>query len=610
MAAGFEVKFAHAASRVRRALALRSVLGGAALGLLVGAAGSAGLWYAREGWMRPVAAGAGALFGALAGAELSRRRRFSDEDVALYLDAKIGADERITTAVLVREGSDAGGDARAVVLDQAERALDAASPSVWRPRITSRLHALVPVGLAAAVAISLVPLPPAPPEPPRAPGTELLKAADVPGLDEIEALAELEARDDAQKKRLKELADQARQLRERLRQGAPEREVRADLAKLADSLAAERLSLGEGEERRGFEAAMGQLGKHPSLERAQKALGDRDLTAFDEEMQRLANQIEKEAREQAKRALEEAAEAAEREGAKDVAKMLREQKKLMEQLEKRSQHLRELSKSLGEGLGREGAKALAGMNESGDPESQRKLAEKLEQALSGMSEEQRKQLAENMKRQLEQQLQQLEADPDAMPQDLEGLKELAEKLSTPEGMEELRKQLEEMAKKPLEGSEAERQRKLEEAERGLGEAQRGLGGMPTPMPGQPGGQGSQGGRGKPGGRGQHGGQGQQGGQGPGGPGGDSSPGANGKGPGEATRKLSGGELRAHAGTQLLPGGTMPGTSLGRTSARPGETANAQGLGALGAAGPGEVSGVNRSDVPEEYREQVGRYFEP
>jgi len=34
------------------------------------------------------------------------------------------------------------------------------------------------------------------------------------------------------------------------------------------------------------------------------------------------------------------------------------------------------------------------------------------------------------------------------------------------------------------------------------------------------------------------------------------------------------------------------------------------MGALGAAGPGEVSGVNRSDVPEEYREQVGRYFEP
>ncbi len=35
-----------------------------------------------------------------------------------------------------------------------------------------------------------------------------------------------------------------------------------------------------------------------------------------------------------------------------------------------------------------------------------------------------------------------------------------------------------------------------------------------------------------------------------------------------------------------------------------------GQGALGEAAPGEVGGVDRSDVPEEYREQVGRYFPP
>ena len=55
---------------------------------------------------------------------------------------------------------------------------------------------------------------------------------------------------------------------------------------------------------------------------------------------------------------------------------------------------------------------------------------------------------------------------------------------------------------------------------------------------------------------------------------------------------------------------MHGATLGRAPARPGETANQAGNGAIGEAAPGEVSGVERSEVPEEYREQVGRYFQP
>jgi hypothetical protein len=55
---------------------------------------------------------------------------------------------------------------------------------------------------------------------------------------------------------------------------------------------------------------------------------------------------------------------------------------------------------------------------------------------------------------------------------------------------------------------------------------------------------------------------------------------------------------------------MPGTVTGRAPARVGETANVRGTGALGTVGPDEIGGVSHSDVPEEYREQVGRYFEP
>ena len=55
---------------------------------------------------------------------------------------------------------------------------------------------------------------------------------------------------------------------------------------------------------------------------------------------------------------------------------------------------------------------------------------------------------------------------------------------------------------------------------------------------------------------------------------------------------------------------MPGVATGRTAGRAGDTANIRGSGALGDVGPSELGGVERSDVPEEYREQVGRYFSP
>ena len=57
-------------------------------------------------------------------------------------------------------------------------------------------------------------------------------------------------------------------------------------------------------------------------------------------------------------------------------------------------------------------------------------------------------------------------------------------------------------------------------------------------------------------------------------------------------------------------GTMPGVTMGRTSAKAGETANMAGTGALGNAAAEEVGGIEHSQVPEEYREQVGRYFQP
>jgi hypothetical protein len=55
---------------------------------------------------------------------------------------------------------------------------------------------------------------------------------------------------------------------------------------------------------------------------------------------------------------------------------------------------------------------------------------------------------------------------------------------------------------------------------------------------------------------------------------------------------------------------MPGATTGWAPGKAGGAVNVQGTGALGSVGPIEIDGVDRSDVPEEYREQVRQYFQP
>jgi hypothetical protein len=160
----------------------------------------------------------------------------------------------------------------------------------------------------------------------------------------------------------------------------------------------------------------------------------------------------------------------------------------------------------------------------------------------------------------------------------------------------LEEALKEMAKAPPPGSEeGDRQRSLDDAEDGAGEAERQLGGIPVPLP-MPGGQPGKGGP--------------QGGDDKGTP--LAGP-SEGGGPGShkgVTGVIEGGEMRARASARMNKGTPMPGVVMGRTAGKAGETANVRGVGALGQAAAGEVGGVERSDVPEEYREQVGRYFQP
>jgi hypothetical protein len=585
--AEFAKSFRKRARRVRGLLALRAVFGGLAGGALGGALLAAGAWWLRLGTLRPVALAAGVGVGLIAGAVLAYRRRWSDADVALYLDAKLGSSEAIVTAVEPRD-SEAHDTAR-------ERASELlGSPAARRigPRVLTRLHALFPVASAAAVWLSVIPLPPRPAAPPPPPGAERVTMKDLAGLERIEALAELGGANPAQDERLKKLAAEAKKLREDLARGLEKREALARIARLRDEVSAERLRFGDRENRAGLDAAVSELERQKLTGKAGRALSEGDITAFDAEMQRLATLAEKADRETAKRALEEAQKAAKEKGANGLAETLEREKKKLEQAESKMEALRELARELGSGLDEDGRRALGEANESGNPDAQRRLAEALDRALAGMTEEERKRLAEKLRQNLEG-----GGDGQQNPMTKDELEDLAKRLDQKGAEDRLREQLRELARRDP-SDDAQRERGLGEAERGGNDAERSLGAIPMPL----------------GNSGQGAGKGPQQ---------ELPKSGNGDGKGQGTGKDEGTgnhdgktapldvkELRSKAGGKLLPGAPMHAGTLGRAPARAGETANQLGTGALGKVGPTEVGAVEGAEIPEEYREQVGRYFEP
>jgi hypothetical protein len=586
---------------------MRRVLGGAAIGLIVGVGASAGLWRARQGLRWPAGV-AGGVVGAMAGLAAARRRRWADADVALYLDARLESDEAIATAVDLPPEDPAHG----IVLSQAAAALDRATPEAVRAPALRPWHVAIPLAAAAIAGISIAPLPRPPAGTEGAPGAGQVRLAQVAGLEKVMKLAEAHARDEAQRERLKKLAEEARQLREKLRAGMEKREALADIARLKDGLREERLSLGDGDERRGMEAALGKLGGDKDLRNAQRALGDRDLVRLDEEMEQLADRLESEGRRRAQETLEEAAEAARRNGAPGVARALEQEKKRLAELAKKADRLRALGQALGDALGEEGKKALRDFDERGTGKDAQRLAEALADALDKLTPEQQKQLEERLKQ---------KAKPDHDPgegADPRGLKDLADQLDTPEGRKQLADALRKMAEAPPPGSdEGDGQRGLDDAEEGADDAEKDLGGVPIPIPipgagspGEPGGAGkdpsSQGGPGKD----------RTPGSGSGGGGEDGTPvaghtegGGRGSHQGK-TNAIEGDGVRARAEARLNRGRPMPGVVLGRSEGRAGDTANVVGQGGLGRAAAGEIGAVDRSSVPEEYKEQIGRYFQP
>jgi hypothetical protein len=569
------------------------VLDGASVGALAGALAGVAPWLLGRGVAIPaglVVVGAGVLGGVV----LAVRERWSDGDVALFLDARLTRNEAISTAL---EGADPapGGaaidGARAAAPDRRELALDVAREveSLAVAALTSadarravpprrrRWHAALPLGLAALAALPVLP-PRAPTAASEHPATDTLRAGFT-ALHRVEALRELPATSLDEKRKLEALANDARALREKAERGVERKEALDALARLRDALDADRGELSATRNRAGLEAAVAALSRHAETRAAARALGDADVVALDRETRRLADAAEAEARDVARKTLEEAAKAAREHGAEDVGRLLDGQKRLLERRAAESAAMRELSRLLGDALPEGARQSLQRLDRMTDGQREA-MAEALVDALEGLTEEERRRVADALRRSAEG-MQGENAAPG------EELGRLAKALDTKAGREQLRAALKRLAQG--EGTEeGRRERAMEMARLGVAEAEReATGGAPgkgAPGASRSGGSGSQSGTGNDqgGGHGQHGGQ---------------------------TPDVAASALPAHA-TGTAQGGIPIGPGPGTAPPVAAEAAGSPGVEALRAVGPKEVGAVERSDVPQEYREQVGRYFSP
>jgi hypothetical protein len=537
---------------------MRIVLDAVTIGITAAAAGA--LWLARSG--RPSWPSLATLpLVMTAGLGVALKRRWSDTDVALFLDARSGSEEAITTAL----GTRADADVAARVERDALRAL-AAFPRRAAPRILFPRHGVVLLAAAVvALAPRVIPVRPVP-APVRAP-TVARVHLEPQALARVEALRELSAKSAEERARLEALAEQARKLDARNAAGIERRAALDGLGRLREGVDRERLAARTSAA--GREAAARALAQSAETEKAAEAVRRMDLVALDREMDRLARSLEARSRKIAREALDQAHEAARAKGDDALADALDEQRRLLKRRAERSQALKELSRLLDGALPKDVKRKLSRLDrESAD--GAEALADALANALEGLTAEERQRLAKSL-------AEQAFAGQNARALTKEELDRLVKELTSPAGRDALRRQLEALARG--EASEAgERERALALAELAVADAA-------ASITGQGGGNGASAGSGAPdrgGGQGAHTG---------------------------ASSEVGASSFAARADgrpTGGIPIGEVPGVSAAVPVAR---SVRSRAV-ALEAAAPREVGAVEHSNVPREYRDQVGRYFAP
>jgi len=609
-----EEAFAPWRASVNRHLVFRSALDGLSVGAIAGAAWAFGTWATHHHALR-VGGVAIAALGAVVGGVRGARRAWSDERIALYVDGVLGTPESVTSAItLGREAPPAVVSAAIDALERGERRA---------PGRVRRFHSLALAGTIACVAALALRAPKtAQASPP--PGTDIVKLTEVPGLDKVAEVDKLPAKDAAQKDKLQKIAEEARELKKKLLEGMPRRDALDALNKLKQKIEAEKL--GANQNKAGLDAASQAL-KTNGFPGLADALEDRDLQSFDEMMERIANEREDADRSKAKDALEKAIEEAKKKGADDVAKALEKQKQKLDARKDKGDVLRELADAL-KGTPGDCGKSGKGYDDKATDGAAKELADALRKGLEKLTPEERKKLAEKLKEQAEKGGSSGKMSKGAQKK----LKDLADKLKTPEGQKELEDQLKDLANEGSEkGDDEKREEGLDDADEGTDDAGKELGdqkgkdgkdgkGKGKGKKGDKGDKGDgKGGDGKDGdgdgdgdGKGKDGKDGQGGGSGipldgtsgdPGGTGGGGDGDHKGK-----TKKTDAETLKAKAkgmgnGTPKPTGGKVT------TPGQDGATSTVKGTGDLNGTSADEVNGVDKADVPEAVRRQVKAYFE-
>jgi hypothetical protein len=357
------------------------------------------------------------------------------------------------------------------------------------------------------------------------------------------------------------------------------RQAQTRIAELRDQVEALQGELVNGENQAGLTAAVEELRKEASLRPASDALGDGDIVRFDREMRKMATALEKEARDRAREALDRAQRAAGAKRARALSSALREQQRLFERREQASRWLRQLASA----LPNDTARALSEANERLTAEQMKQLLDAVDKALESLTAEQRKALGEHLRKAIE------NGELGDAPLDQRQLQKLARQLEQGDVAFELQQMLERLAEH---GASSKMMQGLEQAESGLSQAEQRLRGI-VPLP-QSAPQAARG-------------------DSPGEALDPSSQGGPGTGPGAgphagSTPPVDAPELRAQAQPRLDGELPLRGATRGRSPARPGESALTPFGSDLSGVTADELRGVEHSNIPEEYREQVSRYF--
>ncbi len=298
---------------------------------------NAKLWSAPRTWAWIIAGLS--LAGAGTGAFRAWRLRPDDEQIALFLDHRLGAAQELPAALQQHSPQwsahlqHRGGVKLQEALDR--RLL----PRAWTPRLWA---------LPAAVVVSLLALqlPRSLPPVSAEAGTNPLK------LDADEELATLEHLDEAPglsertRAELRAISKQSQELRIKLERGVDQREALADVAQLQNTVSESLATVKSSEQRAGLEAAVAVLRQHPATAAAASALESLDAGAFDDEVRRLSSAEERSARREAERALEKAERAALAHEAEGLARQLSEQRHLWQSRVDAAQRVHDLIREI------------------------------------------------------------------------------------------------------------------------------------------------------------------------------------------------------------------------------------------------------------------------